>query len=57
MELSVLLFGLYEIFSFPINISLRVLYSFKPIPTQKLAQSLGWLTKGLRDDGQEKSMS
>lgn len=57
MGLRVLLFSLYEIFSFPLKISLMVLYPFKPIPTPKVAQSLGWLTKGLRDDGQEKSMA
>lgn len=57
MGLRVLLFSLHEIFSFPLKISLMVLYPFKSIPTPEVAQSLGWLTRGLRGDSQVKSMS
>lgn len=59
MGVRILLFSFYEIFSFPLKISLTILHPFKAIPTQKAALYLGQLTyaKGLRDDGHVKAIS
>lgn len=35
MGVRILLFSFYEIFSFPLKISLTILHPFKAIPTQK----------------------